>query len=169
MTPSGAIRTTDRRLTAYRCTVLAEGPIYGHDLEVRARLGEEVVLTSKLAVRWLCHQALWVADGLDSGFDRSYHVTDPLLMGDVATQLRAWAQGGAEQQLARAHLVAHGRMRLVFRGATGHYWLSAHGLAQPVLPVPLVPSAGTTGLRRPRHRRAGRLRRTRRNPAGYGP
>ena len=161
---AGTIRATDCRLTAYRCTVLAEGAVDGRDL-VRARLGEDEVLTSKLAMRWLRHQALWVADGLDAGFDRSYYVADPDPMGDVAAQLRAWARDGTEQQIARAHLAASGRLRLVFRGAAGHYWLSAQSLAQP---APLPPSAGTD-LRRPRHRRAGRPGRTRRAPASYGP
>ena len=165
MTLLGAIQTTDRRLTAYGCTVLAERSIDGHDLEVRARLGEDEVLTSKLAVRWLCHQALWVADGLDSGFDRSYYVADPDPMGNVPAQLRAWAQDDAEQQFARAQLAENGRLRLVFRGAAGQYLLSAQSLAPP---EPPVPSAGTD-LRRPRHRRAGRLGRARRAFVGHGP
>lgn len=128
---TGTTRATEHQLTAYRCTVVAEKPVDGHDIVDRAELGE---------------------------------ASDP--MGNVAARLRAWTQNDDEQRLARTQLVAYGRLRLVFRGAAGRcYLLSAHSLAQPVPPAPTVPSEGT-GLRRPRHRRAGRPRPSRRIPAG---
>ncbi len=163
---TGTTRATEHQLTAYRCTVVAEKPVDGHDIVDRAELGEANVPTSKLSVRWPCDQAALLADGLDAGYDRSYYAADPDPMGNVAARLRAWTQNDAEQRLARTQLVAYGRLRLVFRGAAGRcYLLSAHSLAQPVPPAPTVPSEGT-GLRRPRHRRAGRPRPSRRIPAG---
>lgn len=172
MNAAGTVWPIERQLTAYWCMVAAEGPIYGLGLEGRAVLGEEQVLTSKLALRWLCHQALWIADGLDPApetwqVDRAYvKATDPV--GDVPTELRVWAEDDAVQQLAREELAAIGRVRLEVRDASGSYWLTAQRIAQPSPPVPPAAPAGTD-LHRPRHRGPGRRGRLRRAPTGCGP
>lgn len=147
----GTLRGNETRLSSYQCTVVVESPIAG-DLESigRVTLGNLPIVSSKLAVRWLRHQALRIADG------RTYpEVTDPA--GDGPAELRAWADDPTAQQLARHELAVTGRMRLTVRDSSGHYWLTAQRLAD--VPAPQPTGAGSRPVSHRRHPRHGRTRR----------
>jgi hypothetical protein len=125
---------------AYHAMVFAEGAVVGSDHRAGVTLGTFGSDYPGRVLRWLRHQALRVADGLDpypsaavpsSALcpDRAGHPQypggGPPVPGDVPTVLRGWAHDHGPRNDARRKLMSGEPFLLVSADHTGRYAFTA--------------------------------------------
>ncbi|MFF4750532.1 hypothetical protein ACWD5R_17970 [Streptomyces sp. NPDC002514] len=136
----------------YRAEVRAVGPVFGTAGTVQYVLGAYRTASPVLALRWLCGEALRIADRLDpdpdpdparSAWVRPAMRTVPVPVPDCPTELRAWVTDPDEQCAARERI--RGGRPLVVRvpDAGGTFILSVRP-ADPPRPSGGRPMGRTT-------------------------
>ncbi|MEV3869932.1 hypothetical protein [Streptomyces sp. NPDC049906] len=133
----------------YRALALSEGRIAGTSRREQVVLGSFASPCPGRVLRWLRRQAVRIANGLDP---------DPLVLpsvsaavlrpdrcgqriGDVPTDLRAWAEDERPRRAARHRLLAGNPFLLVSVDHTGWYALTAWPVRAPEPGFPPSPTA----------------------------
>ncbi|MCM2388710.1 hypothetical protein [Streptomyces albipurpureus] len=126
---------------AYWAEVIAEGPIAGSGEVARVVLGAFATPHVGRALRWLCVQAVRIANGLDpdpevpwSGALICLEPVGGLELGDVSTQLRNWVADEDSRFAAYRQLRRGDPFTLTASDWAGRYALTVWPVIVPVSP-----------------------------------